>query len=110
MNKMISKLSDSSKSIEELKLILNISDRFPTKLSNTLSESIALQFLNNQLTYDGAATAINHLFMIWMSKPYTEDFGSSAWHVHIAFDKADEHYDESNMSLSIQRAKEFLQE
>ena len=110
MNKMISQLCDASLSNDELKKTLNVSETFPTKLSNQLSENIAIQFLNNQLSYDEAAIAINNLFIIWMSKPYTEDFGNSSWVVHDAFENADDFYEEDDKTQSIEVAKKLLKE
>lgn len=109
MIKLIEKLSDPSLSIEELKSALNITDVFHSKLSNQISEETAFLFLDNKLTYDQASSIMNHLFMIWMSKPYTEDFGNISWFVYEIFDKADEHYDEGDSSKSSNYARKHLE-
>lgn len=105
MINILDKLSDSAASIDELKELLGIDEKYPSHLSDDLANKIVTLFLQGQWNYDQATLSINHLFMIWLSKPYTEEFGKTAWLVYDVFDKADEYYDEENLSESTQYAK-----
>ena len=98
---ILAKLSKEILSGNQVAVILNNPQDFPTVLIEKLSLETALKYWHGQIDYEDGDCTMNNLFNFWITKEYYEnyEFSDIAWECYDAFDSGEFYRENDDRSI-----------